>query len=95
MDSSIKNPGETEYDKQNWLHRQKNQVLPKNSKWGLRPLATVHKLVPTKKFPIETLLEMMDSSVESLGEVESFTFKSVLIRNFFVMDRFMYSGNSR
>ena len=49
----------------------------------------------TKNFPLETLLEMIDSSVRSPGEVESFPFKSVLIRNFFVMDRFMYSDNSR
>ena len=49
----------------------------------------------TKKFPTEKLLEMMDSSVRSLGEVESVISRSVLIRNFFVMDRFMYSGNSR
>ena len=49
----------------------------------------------TKNFPIETLVEMIDSSVRSPGEVESITFKGVLIRNFFVMDRFMYSGNSR
>ena len=41
IDSSIKNPGEDEYDKQNRLKRQKNQVLQKNSKWGLGPLATV------------------------------------------------------
>ena len=33
-------------------------------------------------------MEMIDSSVRSPGEVESITFKSVLIRNFFVMDRF-------
>jgi len=51
IDSSIKNPGEDEYDKQNWLKRQKNQVLQKNSKWGLRPLATVHKSVHNKKVP--------------------------------------------
>ncbi len=49
----------------------------------------------TKYFPIETLLKMIDSSVRSPGEVEYITFKSVLIRNVFVMDRFMYSGNSR
>ena len=30
-----------------------------------------------KKFPIETLLKMIDSSVRSPGEVESITFKSV------------------
>ena len=49
----------------------------------------------TKIFPIETVVEMIDSSVRSPEEVESITFKSVLVRNFFVMDRFMYSGNSR
>ena len=31
---------------------------------------------------------MIDSSVRSPGEVESITFKTVLIRNFFVMDQF-------
>ena len=30
----------------------------------------------------------MDSSVRNLGEVESIISRSVLIRNFFVMDRF-------
>ena len=49
----------------------------------------------TKNFPIETLLKMIDSSVRSPGEAESVALKTVLIRNFFVMDRFMYSGNSR
>jgi len=48
----------------------------------------------TKNFPIEPLLKMIDYSVKNSGEVESISFKSVLIRNFFVMDRFMYSGNS-
>jgi len=46
-------------------------------------IAAVHKSVRNKNFPIETLLEMIDSSVRSPGEVESITFKSVLIRNFF------------
>ncbi len=49
----------------------------------------------TKTFPIETLVEMIDSSVRSAGEVESFTFKSVLIGNLFVADRFMFNGNQR
>ena len=31
---------------------------------------------------------MIDSSVRHPGDIESITFKSVLIRNFFVMDRF-------
>jgi len=70
IDSSIKNPGESEYDIQNWLKRQKNQFLQKNSKWGLRPLATVHKSVHNKKFPIETLWKMMNSNVKNLGELE-------------------------
>ena len=42
----------------------------------------------TKKFPTEKRLEMMDSSVRSLGEVESAISSRVLIRKFFVMDRF-------
>ena len=58
-------------------------------------IATVHELVHKKNFLIETLLKMRDSSVRSPEEVESITFKSVLIRNFFVIDRFMYTGNSR
>ena len=33
-------------------------------------------------------MKMIDSSVRRPGEVESITFKSVLIRNFFVMDQF-------
>jgi len=49
----------------------------------------------TKNFPIETLFKMIDSSVRNPGEVESITFKSVSIRNIFVMDQFMYSGSSR
>ena len=40
-------------------------------------------------------MEMIDSSVRRPGEVESITFRSVLIRKLFVMDRFMNSGNSR
>ena len=40
----------------------------------------------TKKFLIETLLEMIDPSVRSPGEVESVIFRSVSIRNFFVRD---------
>ena len=42
----------------------------------------------TKNFPTEKLLEMMDSSVRSLGEVESVISRSVLIRKIFVMGRF-------
>ena len=46
-----------------------------------------------KKFPIETLLEMIDSSIKTLGESESIISKSISIGNFFVLDLFLYSGN--
>ena len=36
----------------------------------------------TKKFPIETLLEVIVSSAKSLGEVESVISRSVSVRNF-------------
>ena len=51
MISSVSNPGEVEYDKQKRLKRQKIQVLPKNLRWGLPPIATVHKAVHNKKGP--------------------------------------------
>ena len=50
MDSSVKSHGEVEYDIQIWLRYQKIQILPKNSKGGLGPHATVHKSVYNKKF---------------------------------------------
>ena len=95
MDSSVKNLGEVESIISRsvlirkillWTNFLKNSkfILPLYMNWSI-----------TKSFPIETLLKMIDSSVRSPGEVESITFKSVLLRNFFVMDRFMYSGNSR
>ena len=93
VDSSVKSHGEAEYDIQICLRYQEIQVWPKfRSKVYLFLLLYINRSI-TKKFPTEKLLEMMDSSVRNLGEVESITFKSVLIRNFFVMDRFMYSGN--
>ena len=51
MDSSVESLGEVEYDVKIWLRYQEIQILPKNSKWGLRPHATVHELVHNKKFP--------------------------------------------
>ena len=50
-DSSIKNLGEVEYDKQNWLQRRKTQAWPKNLKCGSPPIATVHKSIHNKKVP--------------------------------------------
>src|SRR4051794_4494377 len=64
MDSSVRNHGDTEYDKQNWLQRQKIRSMDN------LPLPRYINRSITKNFPIETLLEMMDSSVKSLGEVE-------------------------
>ena len=64
IDSSVKSPEEFEYD------YQKTQVWPENSKWGSPPFATVHKSVHKKKFLIEVLMEMIDSSIRNLGEVE-------------------------
>jgi len=98
IDSSVKHLGEVEYDTKNCLQHQKTPVKPKNSKWGQPPIILLPLYINrsiTKIFPIETVVEMIDSSVRSPGEVESITFKSVLIRHFLVMDRFMYSGNSR
>ena len=51
IDSGKENSGEVEYDKQISLQRQKTQVQPENSKWGLPPIVTVHKLVRYKKVP--------------------------------------------
>ena len=73
MDSSVKSLGEVEYDKQNRLKLQKIQVWPKNLKRGLAPIILLSPNInryTKKKFPIETLLEMMDSSFKKLGKVE-------------------------
>ena len=70
IDSNVRCHGEVEYDKQNCLRHQKIQVLPKNSKWDLLLLSLYINRSITKKFPIKTLLETIDSSVKSLGEVE-------------------------
>ena len=70
MDSSVKNLEEFEYDKHNWLYRQKTQVRPKRRSEGYLLLPLYINQSVTKIFPIETLLEMIDSSVKNLGEVE-------------------------
>ena len=68
VDSSVRNPGEVEYDKQNRLQRQKSQAWPKNWCEGHLQLSLFINRSVTKKFPIETLSEMIDSSVRSLGK---------------------------
>ena len=95
MDSSVKSLGKVEYDNQNCIKHKEKPVRRKiRSEVYVLMLLYMNWSI-TKYFPIETLLKMIDSSVRSPGDVESLTFTSVLIRNFFVMDRFMYSGNSR
>ena len=47
----------------------------------------------TKNFPIETLLEMTDSTSSRFITLESIISATVSIENIFVMDRFMYGGN--
>ena len=49
IDSSVKSPGEFEYDYQNCLRHQKTQVWPENSKWGSPHIVTSHKSVRNKK----------------------------------------------
>ena len=49
----------------------------------------------TKKFPIETLLEMTDSTSPRFFMLESVLSVIVLIGNVFVADRFMFNGNQR
>ena len=91
IDSNVKNLGEVEYDTKNCLRHQKTPVKPKNSKWGQPPIILLPLYINrsiTKIFPIETVVEMIDSSVRSLGEVESIISRSVLIGNFLVRDQF-------
>ena len=88
MDSSVKSHGEAEYDIQICLRYQEIQVWPKfRSEVYLFLLLYINRSI-TKKFPSKKLLEMMNSSVRNLGEVESIISRSVLIRNCFVMDQF-------
>ena len=88
MNSSVKSHGEAEYEIQICLRYQEFQVWPKfRSEVYLFLLLYINRSI-TKKYQTEKLLKMMDSSVRSLGEVESVISRSVLIRNLFVMDRF-------
>ncbi len=70
MDSSIKNHGEVEYDKQNCLQLEKIHFGRKIWNEGYLLLPLYKNLSITKKFPIKTFLEMMDSSIKNHGEVE-------------------------
>ena len=73
IDSSVRNTGEVEYNKQNRLQHQETQAWRKKSNWGLPLVATVRFQLNrsiTKKFPIETTPERTDSSIRNLGEVE-------------------------
>ena len=49
----------------------------------------------TEKFSIKTLSEMIDLTFPRFLILESTISERVLIENFFVIDRFMYSGNGR
>ena len=70
IDSNVKNTGEVEYDNQNCLQHQKTPVCPKSrSEFYLILTLYINRSV-TKKFPIETRLEIIDSSVGSHGEDE-------------------------
>ena len=70
MDSSVKNLGEVEYDKQIEYNVKKIKFSPKSrSEIYLLSVLYIDRSV-TKKFPIETILEMIDSSLKNLGEVE-------------------------
>jgi hypothetical protein len=95
IDSSERSLGEVEYDKQNWLQYRETRVR-------LKIQTEVHLLlllfknlkqpIP-KNFPIKTISERTHSSIKNLGQVESVISKSVLVRNIFVMDQFIKSGN--
>jgi hypothetical protein len=95
IDSSERSLGKVEYDKQNWLQYRETRVRMKIQTEVHLPLLLFKNLnqsIP-KKFPIKTISERTDSSIKNLGQDESIIFKSVLVRNFFVMDQFIKSGN--
>ena len=73
MDSSVKNLQEVENDEQNRLRHQETPFRPKNSKWGLSSKILLLRNINrsrTKKFLIETILDMIDSSMKNPGEDE-------------------------
>jgi len=70
MDYSVKNLGEVEYDKQSRLPHQiaKFRQIIQSEVYFLLLLRMNRSI--TNKFPIETLLEMIDSSIKNLGKAE-------------------------
>jgi hypothetical protein len=96
IDSSIKNFGKLDYDKQNRLQHLKNpsDQIVRSNVYLLLPLYKNRNESMPKKFPIKTITERIDSSIKNLGHIESILFKSVSIRNFFVTDQFISSGNA-
>ena len=66
MDSSVKIFGKLEYDKQNWLQHQKTKF---GWKIYLFLLLYMNRSI-TKKFPTETILETINSSVKNHEKVE-------------------------
>jgi hypothetical protein len=95
IDSSERSLGQVEYDKQNWLQYRETRVRLKiQTEVHLLLLLFINlKQSIPKKFPIKTISERTDSSIKNLGQVESVISKSVLVRNIFVMDQFIKSGN--
>ena len=70
IDYSVRSLGKVEYDNQNCLKHQKTPVRPKSRSEVYLILARYTNRSVTKQFPIKTLLETIDSSVRSHGEVE-------------------------
>ena len=70
IDSSVKNLGEIEYDKQNYLRQWQIGTQPQNSQCTCVTVTVYGNPSATKKFPIKILLEMIVSSRKHLGEVE-------------------------
>jgi len=55
INSSVRNPEEVEYDKQNWLQHQKNQSLTEKFKVRFTSYCQNRNRSIPKKFPIETI----------------------------------------
>ncbi len=91
INSSVSSHGEFEYDKQNWLQHQITLVRRKIWSDGYLLLSLYINRSITKKFPIKTLLEMIDSTCPRFFTLESVLSVIVLIGNFFDMDRFQIS----
>ena len=88
IDSSIKNPGETEYDKQNRLQHQKTQVWPLIVNHG--KVRKIHWSYLEHNFTTWCCSQfcLSYSTSPRFFTLESIISKSVSVGNFFVMDRF-------